>query len=127
MTEMGFAFYSSCPTIWCAPFDSEQMDGWLDFLFLYNQRFRRTLHVMITLVFNACMEWIIIPQRDGYYLGWHGQKIPFPLFRPIVPLVAIKRGWLDAEDMQDFPYLRLETQIDILLIWKMLWCCALVK
>jgi len=66
---------------------------------------------MITLVFNDCMEWIIIPQWDGYHLGWYGQKISFPLPKSTVPLVAIKRGWLDAEDMQDFPYLRLRLKL----------------
>jgi hypothetical protein len=57
------------------------------------------------------MEWIIIPQWDGYHLGWYGQKISFPLPRSTVPLVAIKRHWLDAEDMQDFPYLRLRLKL----------------
>ena len=89
---------------------SRWIGGWTSF-FSTTQRFRRTLHLMITLVFNDCMEWIIIPQWDGYHLGWYGQKISFPLPKSTVPLVAIKRGWLDAEDMQDFPYLRLRLKL----------------
>jgi hypothetical protein len=86
MTERAFAFYSSCPTIWHATFDSEQT-GWLDFLFFStSQRFRRTSTFDDTLVFNECiMEWVNIPRTGlggSKSIAWagRGQKIPFPLF-----------------------------------------------
>jgi hypothetical protein len=57
MTEWTFAFDSSCPTIWRAPFSSEQT-GWLDFLFSLlstSQRFGRTL---LHLTRHACVQWL---------------------------------------------------------------------
>jgi len=55
MTEMAFCFsilFVALP----APF-RQRADGWLDFLSSTPQRFRRTLHLNDTLVFNDCMEW----------------------------------------------------------------------
>lgn len=87
MMEMGvyFLFYLSH----YLALDSEQT-GWLVFLFSTSQSFRRTIFddtlVLIDHMGRVIMGWLC--------LGWHGQKIPFPL-RATVPLVAIKRGLAD--------------------------------
>lgn len=105
---LGFCFLFFLCLTFGAPFDSEQMDGWLDFLFLYIPKIQAYFTFDGTLVFNDCMEWVNFALGGGGRdrLVWHGQKIPFPLPRSIVPLVAIKRGTWLAEIIKDFPYMR---------------------
>lgn len=106
MPGLAFAFYSSCVPLFGAPFDSEQMDGWLDFLFLYIPKIQAYSAFDGTLVFNDCMEWVNIPRWGVYRLGWRGQKIRFPftlVTTQLCPIVAIKRG-LAGRDQQRFPY-----------------------
>jgi len=99
MTEMAFCFFYSSLLHYRRSFDSEQMGGWTSFL--TSQRFRRTLHLNGTLVFNDCMEWV------NSAMGWlshgqHGQKIHFPFWSNCA-ISGYQKGMAEYRDHKDFP------------------------
>jgi hypothetical protein len=76
--DWAFAFYTSCvPLLGNLLIANRRMGGWTSFFF-YIPKIQAYFTFDGTLVFNDCMEWVNIP-RWGVYLGWHGQKICFPL------------------------------------------------
>jgi hypothetical protein len=100
--EWAFAFYSSCPTIWRP---CRQPSRWVAGLpFLYTPKIQAYSTFEMTRLCSM-IAWNGLIFRDGVAIAWAGTVKRFLSFPGrTVPLVAIKRPWLIAEVIKEFPY-----------------------